>query len=187
MKPLFGRFQHQVEDIFGLLNAKSLTCCRGINKLWNTNLEEYRLYLVKKVQKCLKNQSLQSTCSRTRILDLPWTANSAIENNITVEQLPMEFLVQFLRYFCDYKLKVHEVNFRIISIKKTSVLFGIFIKNKPNGRLEDVKVVSQKISVSTSVAASTNLLENLKLTSLFAHSFLDFFPSCVLSQSLYKR
>ena len=133
MKPLFGRFQHLVEDIFGLLNGKSLTCCSQINKLWNTNLEEYRLHLVKKVQKRLKNQSLQSTCSPNRIFDLPWTANSAIENNLTVEQLPLKFLVQFLRQFCDYKppfkLKVHEVNFRIISIKKTSVLFGIFIKN----------------------------------------------------------
>ena len=155
MKPLFGRFQHLVEDIFGLLNGKSLTCCSQINKLWNTNLEEYRLYLVKKFQKYLKNQSLQSTCSPNRILDLPWTASYAIENNLTVEQLPLKFLVQFLKIFCDSKLKVHEVNFRIISVKKTSVLFGIIIRNKPNGRVEDIMVVSQKISVSTSEASST--------------------------------
>ena len=89
MKPLFGRFQHLVEDIIGLLNRKSWTCCSQIDKLWNTNLEEYQLYLVKKVQKCLINKSLQSTCSPTRFLDLPWTANSAIENIITVEQLAM--------------------------------------------------------------------------------------------------
>ena len=136
------------------MDGKTLSRCSQTNKVWDKNLEEYRLYLVKKVQKCLKNQSSQSTCNPTRILDFPWTANSAIKSNITFEQLTFEFLVQFLRYFCDYKLKVHEVNFRIISIKKTAVLFGIFIKNKTNGCLEDVMVVSQKKSVSTSEASS---------------------------------
>ena len=144
MKPLFGRFQHLVEDIFGLLNGKSLTCCSQINKLWNTNLEEYRLHLVKKTQKCLNNQSLPLICP-TRNLGLP----------ITIEQLPLPFLVQFLRYFSDYKLKVYEVNFRIISIKKTSVLFGIFMKNKQKGLQEDVMVVSRKISGDTSEASNT--------------------------------
>ena len=97
METLFGRFPHLVEDIFGLLDGKTLSRCSRIDKVWNQNLEEYRLCLVKKVQKCLENQSLQSTCSPNRIFDLPWTANSAIENNLTVEQLPLKFLVQFLR------------------------------------------------------------------------------------------
>ena len=162
MKPLFGRFQHLVEDIFGLLNEKSLTCCSQIDKLWNTNLEECRLRLVKKTQKCLKNQSLPPICPTGNLghplgqamgpLWDPWTA---IEKNVTIEQLPLPFLVQFLRYFSNYKLKVYEVNFRIISIKKTSVIFGIFMKNKQKGCQEDVIVVSRKISGDTSEASNT--------------------------------
>ena len=156
------------------MDGKTLSRCSQTNKVLDKNLEEYRLYLVKKVQKCLKNQSSQSTCNPTRILDFPWTANSAIKSNITFEQLTFEFLVQFLRYFCDYKLKVHEVNFRIISIKKTAVLFGIFIKNKTNGCLEDVMVVSQKKKCQY-FRGLKYLLDNLKLTLLFVHFFLDFF------------
>ena len=143
------------------------------------------MYLVKKVQKCLKNQSLQSTCSPTRISDLPWTANSAIENNITVEQLTLEFLVQFLRYFCDYKLKVHEVNFRIISIKKISVLFGIFIKNNPNSRLEGVMLASQKISVSASEASSTRESKiNITVCSFLSGFFSVLCPFAVSLQTV---
>jgi hypothetical protein len=52
MQTLFGRFPHLVEDIFGLLNGTSLS-----NKIWNENLEEYRLCLVKKIQKHLKNEN----------------------------------------------------------------------------------------------------------------------------------
>ena len=139
----------------------------------------------KNFQKDLKNQSLQSTCSPNRILDLPWTASYAIENNLTVEQLPLKFLVQFLKIFCDSKLKVHEVIFRSISVKKTSVLFGIFIRNKPNGRVEDVMVVSQKISVSSSEASSTRESAINVTVCSFLSGF--FFPSCVLLQSPYKR
>ena len=57
MQTLFGRFPHLVEDIFGLLNGTSLSKCRQINMIWNENLEEYRLCLVKKIQKHLKNQN----------------------------------------------------------------------------------------------------------------------------------
>ena len=84
METLFGRFPHLVEDILGLLNGKTLTCCSQIDKLWNTNLEECRLRLVKKTQKCLKNQSLPPICP-TGNLGLPWTA---IEKNVTIEQFP---------------------------------------------------------------------------------------------------
>ena len=56
MELLFGRFPHLVEDIFGLLDIKTLICCSHVNATWNGNLEEYRLYLVKKIQKHLKKQ-----------------------------------------------------------------------------------------------------------------------------------
>ena len=58
METLFGRFPHLVEDIFGLLNRKTLSCCSQINKIWKVKLEEYRLHLIKKIQKCLKNQNI---------------------------------------------------------------------------------------------------------------------------------
>ena len=58
METLFGRFPHLVEDIFGLLNGKTLSSCCQINKIWKENLEEYRLHLVQKIQNRLKNQNI---------------------------------------------------------------------------------------------------------------------------------
>ena len=160
MESLFGRFPHLVEDIFGLLNGKTLSSCSQINKIWKVKLEEYRLHLIKKIQKCLKNQNViyrpvedsdkgedQNSNEITfntssnfsgfaRIMEDPMT----VKWNITVEQLPLAFLVSLLKYFCDDKPKDREVNLGIISMKNTSGLFGIFIKNEPNEK----KVISKK-------------------------------------------
>ena len=58
MELLFGRFPHLVENIFSLLDAETLFHCSRIDKIWNENLGEYRCYLVKKIQKHLKNPSI---------------------------------------------------------------------------------------------------------------------------------
>ena len=134
---LFGRFPHLVENIFGQLDGETLFRCSHINKIWNGNLEEYRIHLVKNIQKLLKNPGVAygnvekspiAMCP-TRTLGLPTTH----EMKITVEQLPLPLLIQFLRYFCERELKDYEVYFRIVCIKKTSVFLGIFIKNEENG------------------------------------------------------
>ena len=123
METLFGRFPHLVEDIFGLLNGETLSCCSHINKIWIENLENYRIHLIKKLQKCLKNQNVVNEpvedsvkeegqnwpkipfeiknnifCGSPRILEHPM----ALERNTTVEQLPPSDLVKILKYFCDY-------------------------------------------------------------------------------------
>ena len=58
MESLFGRFPHLVEDIYGQLDGETLFRCSHIDKIWNRNLEEYRLHLVKNIQRLLKNQSV---------------------------------------------------------------------------------------------------------------------------------
>jgi hypothetical protein len=144
METLFVRFPHLVEDIFDLVNGKTLSCCSQINNTWKENLETYRLYLVKKIQKRLKTQkivyspdvasekegnqnssaisSMASSIFR-RIVGIPTT----LEINIKVEQLRFPFLVQCLRYFKYCKPKNCEVNFRIFGIQETLFL-GMFIK-----------------------------------------------------------
>ena len=122
MESLFGRFPHLVEDIFGLLNGKTLSSCSQINKIWKENLEEYRLHLVKKIQNRLKNQNIvygpvedsdkeenkNSPKIPIRTLSIStWSTRIkkhpvAPERNITVEQLPLPDLVKILNYFCDY-------------------------------------------------------------------------------------
>ena len=163
MESLFGRFPYLVEDIFGLLNVKTLSCCGQINKVWRENLEEYRIYLVKKVQKRLKNQNIvygsvtdydkeedqnspevqfgTSSISKwtTRIMLNP--TFSRTERNITVEQLTLPFLVKLLKYFCDFKLKDSEVIFTIIFHKKRSILEGMFVKNYTNG-VENIRATT---------------------------------------------
>ena len=58
MENLFGRFPHLVEDIFGLLKEETLFCSSQINKAWNKNLDDYRLHLVKMIQRHLKDPSI---------------------------------------------------------------------------------------------------------------------------------
>ena len=122
METLFGRFPHLAEDIYGLLNGKTLSCCSQINTQWKENLKEYRFHLVKKIRKLLKNQSivygpikysdkeenrtsyknpietLSISTWLTRIKEHP----VALERNITVEQLPRSDLIKILNYFCNY-------------------------------------------------------------------------------------
>ena len=135
MESLFGRFPHLVEDIYDQLDGETLFRCSHIDKIWNGNLEEYRIHLVRNIQRLLKNPSVDcvekspiAMCPN-RTLGLPTTH----ERKITVEQLPLPLLIQFLRYFCERELKDYEVYFRIVCIKKTSVYLGVFIKNEENG------------------------------------------------------
>ena len=130
MESLFGRFPYLVEDIFGLLNGKTLSCCSQINKVWSKNLEEYQLYLVKKLKSNLKIKKLLDILTYlveaqkspeiqckilyfsiwlSRILGSP----TALEMNDTLEQLPLQFLIQLQRFLRDSKLKHRKVNIRI--------------------------------------------------------------------------
>ena len=153
MNQLFGRFPHLVEDIFGLMKAETLFCCSQINKAWNENLEDYRIHLVKKIQRHLKDPSIVHgrtpnfdqyedqnlpkillknmpipTHGPTRLRGPPQT----LRRIVMIDQLPLPFLVHFLRYFCDHRIKDCEVNFRIMSITQTSVDLGVFVKSESN-------------------------------------------------------
>ena len=115
MDTLFGRFPHIVEDIFGQLNGKTLSCCSQINKIWKENLELYRLHIVKKMQKHLKDLNIVIGPVRDFV-------SHRLPEIIPWEKLPSSFLVQFLRYFCDYKLKDCYINLRIFCL--TPLLLG---------------------------------------------------------------
>ena len=175
MNQLFGRFPHLVEDIFGLLKAETLFCCSQINKTWNENLEDYRIHLVKKIQRHLKDPSIFygrtpnfdhyegqnlpkillenmsifhcPTHGPTRIRGPPKT----LRRIIMIDQLPLPFLVHFLRYICDHRIKDCEVNFRIMSITQTSVDLGVFVKIESNGEEvnEYIGWISQFYHLST--------------------------------------
>ena len=91
MELLYGRFPHLIEDIFGLLDGNTLYHCGHVNATWNGNLEEHRLYLVKKIQKHLKKQRVYYNPSTdfdkkeaifTSIMGLP----RGLGRNIAVEQ-----------------------------------------------------------------------------------------------------
>ena len=157
MNQLFGRFPHLFEDILGLLKAETLFCCSQINKAWNQNLEDYRIHLVKKIQRHLKDPSivhgrtpnfeqyegqflLRRLLKNMSISEKPthgptsiWGPPKALKRIITIDQLPLPFLVHFLRDFCDDRIKDCEVNFRINSIDRRSVLLGVFVKSESNG------------------------------------------------------
>ena len=126
MDTLFGRFPHLVEDIFGLLNGETLSCCSQLNKIWKENIEVYRLHLVKKMSKYLKNHNIEI---------VPVTDyEQGRRPEISFEQLPLPILVQLLRNYSDLiigiKLKDCKLNLRIMSM----TLLGICIKKEPNGQ-----------------------------------------------------
>ena len=148
MELLFGRFPHLVEDIFGLLNGKTLSCCSQINRIWSKNFEEYQLYLAKKIRKHLKNKKIvygpvagfdkeEDQISHEnqykilcfdfwlkRIIGIP----AALERNIALEQLPFKFLIQLQRFLCDAKQKHSKVNIRIIWV--LSILTSCVLRTK---------------------------------------------------------
>ena len=170
METLFGRFPHLVEDIFCLLNGKTLSCCSQINKIWNENIEEFRIHLVKKIQKQLKNQNivdLQTECVTIQRRPMHH------ERNIMVEELPLPFLDQCLWNFCDYKCGVI---LRMIYTEKTSVLLGVFIKNLSNEglyvfgkkRWKNIQLESRKLSGDTLEASEITNNVCTKLTQLFS-------------------
>ena len=141
MELLFGRFPHLVENIFSLLDAETLFHCSRIDKIWNGNLEEYRCYLVKKIQKHLKNPSIingtpsdfdKEEGQIRGIYPAVVYPTRDKRRNFTVEQLPLVVLVQFMKYFCNSEIKDRELNFRILCTKNTSVIMGVFIKEAPN-------------------------------------------------------
>ena len=76
-----------------------------------------------------------STCAThgpTRI----WGPPKPLKRIIMIDLLPLPFLVHFLRYFCDHRIKDCEVNFRISSIDDTitsNVSLGVFVKSESNG------------------------------------------------------
>ena len=125
MDTLFGRFPHLVEDIFGLLNVKTLSCCSHINKIWKANIEVYRLHVVKKIQKYLKTHNIEI---------VPVTDyEQGRRPEIPFDQLPLPILVQLLRNFSalllGIKLKNCKLNLRIMGM----TLLGICIK-RTNGQ-----------------------------------------------------
>ena len=148
MESLFGRFPYLVEDIFGLLNGKTLSCCSQVNKVWSKNLEEYQLYLAKKIRKHLKTKKFvygpvanfgeeegqnpyeiqyKILCFDywlKRIIGIP----AALESNITLEQLPFQFLILLRRFLCDAKQKHSKVNIRIIWV--LSILTSCVLRTK---------------------------------------------------------
>ena len=155
MENLFGRFPHLVEDILGLLKEETLFCCSQINKAWNKNIDDYRLHLVKRIQSRLKDPTIVygpaanfdrhegQNLLKTLLEDTPtfechgptriYGPPKILRRIMTIEHLPLLFLVQFLRYFCDHRIKDCEVNFRINSIDRRSVLLGVFVKSESNG------------------------------------------------------
>ena len=153
MENLFGRFPHLVEDIFGLLKEETLFCCSQIDKTWNKNLDNYQLHLVKRIQRHLKDPIIvygpAANFDRYAGQNLPKillegmptlkchgpTRNYGppkILRIITIEHLPLLFLVQFLRHFCEMKDWKGKVNFRINCINRRSVLLGVFVKSESN-------------------------------------------------------
>ena len=110
METLFGRFPHLVEDIFGLLNGKTLSCCFQIDKIWNANLEGYRLFVIRKMKKHLRNQNIEfglfTDYDKEDSQHLP---------EFPLKRLPLQFFVHILRYLCDNKLKDCKINLRNMS------------------------------------------------------------------------
>ena len=170
MESLFGRFPHLVEDIFGLLNGKTLFYCSHINKTWNKNLELYRLHYVKKMQKHLRNQNIE--CGPIK------DHEQGRRPDILFEKLPLPFLVQFLRYFCDYNLKDCKINLKIMFIENTLDPLGIYIRYRPNG-VRDLTVLPRgsaqykSLKVEDALHYLKYIRDNFRKQPILYSNFLD--------------
>ena len=55
METIFARFPTLSDDIFEILDEKSLANCVEVNRKWQTTIANQRIYLKMKVQKWSKN------------------------------------------------------------------------------------------------------------------------------------
>ena len=152
MENLFGRFPHLVEDVFGLLEEETLFHCSQINKAWNKNLDNYRLHLVKRIQSRLKDPIIVygpaanfdryegQNLPKTVLEDMPtfechgptriYGSPKILRRMMTIEHLPLLFLVQFLRYFCDHSIRDCEIS--DLRINRRSLVLGVFVQSESN-------------------------------------------------------
>ena len=88
METLFERFPHLTEQIFGQLKGKGLPICKGVSRIWSNKIEDYRLYLNRKILKHSKDSDVYEN-----------------EWKLAVEKMPLRYLMAFEKYVYNYKRK----------------------------------------------------------------------------------
>ena len=88
IETLFERFPHLTEQIFGQLKGKCLPICKGVSRIWSNKIEDYILYLNRKILKHSEDSDVYEN-----------------EWKLAVEKIPLRYLMAFEKYVCDYKRK----------------------------------------------------------------------------------
>ena len=90
IETLFERFPHLAEQIFGQLKGECLPICKEVCRIWSDKVEDYRLYLNRKILRHSKDADFYKN-----------------EWKLAVEKMPLRYLMAFEKCVCDYKRKFH--------------------------------------------------------------------------------
>ena len=85
IETLFERFPHLSEQIFGELKGKCLPICKEVCRIWSNKIEDYRLYLNRKILRHSKDSDFYEN-----------------EWKLAVEKMPLRYLMAFERNVYHY-------------------------------------------------------------------------------------
>ena len=85
IETLFERFPHLAEQIFGQLKGECLPICKEVCRIWSNKVEDYRLYLNRKILRHSKDSDFYEN-----------------EWKLAVEKMPLRYLMAFERYVYHY-------------------------------------------------------------------------------------
>ena len=122
IETLFDRFPHLAEQIFGQLKGECLPICKEVCRIWSHKVEDYRLYLNRKILRHSKDADFYEN-----------------EWKLAVEKMPLRYLMAFERYayhymrsFCGKFAPLHVFAFyQNIDLKLPIESFKIMMENIP--------------------------------------------------------
>ena len=131
IETLFERFPHLAEEILGQLKGEYLPICKEICRIWSNKVEDYRLYLNRKISK-----------------DSDFYEN---EWKLAVEKIPLRYLMAFERYVYHY-MRVFDGKFSPLHVLEGKFaplhVFAFYQKIDRKLPIESFKIMMENIPMT---------------------------------------
>ena len=146
IETLFERFPHLAEEILGQLKGECLPICKEVCRIWSNKVEDYRLYLNRKILRHSKDSDFYEN-----------------EWKLAVEKIPLRYLMAFERYVYHY-MRSFCGNFAPLHV------FAFYQKIDRKLPIESFKIMMENIPMTYGakrlLALETNRLSGTELNEI---------------------